>query len=1110
MKNEAVRLCRGRLVAAGLALLFATCSKGPTGDVLFSQMPSRLTGVSFENLLRAEPDFNILEYLYFYDGGGIAIGDINNDGLPDLYFTANQGSNKLYLNKGDFRFEDITDASGTGGSPDAWSKGVTMADVNGDGLLDIHVSQVQYRDRRGHNLLYINGGDNTFTEQAAAYGLNFEGLSTQAAFFDYDLDGDLDMYLLNHSVHTRESFVQAWRRVVDAPRVGDRLYRNDGGWFTNVTSDAGIYSSALGYGLGLVVSDINHDGWPDIYVGNDFHENDYLYINNTDGTFSEVLQRVIGHTSRSTMGVDIGDVNNDVRVDIAALDMLPPDIATYRASGGPDADDLARIKRNFGYAPQVARNTLQIHRGKNREGLPLFSEIGAYAGIHATDWSWAGLLVDLDHDGWKDLYVTNGIPGRPNDLDYIEHVSEPRTQQILYEGTTEEQLAVTRKMPPLAIANIAFRNNGDATFADQTREWGLGAQGFSNGAAYGDLDGDGDVDLAVNNTNAPALLYRNNMTGNHSLRVRLQGDGANTTGVGAKVILFTDGTRLYQEQMPTRGFQSSVAHTLVFGLGSASVLDSLLVIWPGGGFQRLEGVEADTLVVLRQQDAGGSYRYVEDQEPPALFQEFTPETLPGAGHRENEYEDYDAQPLIPHRLSTEGPALAVADVNGDGLDDFYLGGAHGQEGVLFIQRRGGEFSSVPFPDNVHEDVDAAFLDAEGDGDMDLYVVSGGGQHASPDAVLEDRLYVNDGSGDFSRSHGSIPGIRADGCCVAPADYDGDGDTDLFVGSRSVPGAYGVRPASRLLENDGAGSFTDVTQAIAPALLAAGMVTGCAWADVTGSGAPDLVLVGEWMPITILTGSGGVLEDTSLPATGGWWTSILLDDVDADGDIDLIAGNLGVNTTLSAPLDLITHDFDSNGSVDPIIVEQRDGRSYTWARRDPLLKQLPGWARRLPTYASYAEATLENLFEPGVLALGDQRRVDTFASVYLENTGAGEFRRQELPRSAQWSPVTSILAHDFTGDGHMDVLTAGNFFGVNTVQGRYDADYGTLLVGNGEGSFTTLPMHETGLRIQGEVRAMRFMRLGGHGRAVLVARNNDAPLILTFPSELGTPTGGASL
>ena len=373
MKNEAVRLCRGRLVAAGLALLFATCSKGPTGDVLFSQMPSRLTGVSFENLLRAEPDFNILEYLYFYDGGGVAIGDINNDGLPDLYFTANQGSNKLYLNKGDFRFEDITDASGTGGSPDAWSKGVTMADVNGDGLLDIHVSQVQYRDRRGHNLLYINGGDNTFTEQAAAYGLNFEGLSTQAAFFDYDLDGDLDMYLLNHSVHTRESFVQAWRRVVDAPRVGDRLYRNDGGWFTNVTSDAGIYSSALGYGLGLVVSDINHDGWPDIYVGNDFHENDYLYINNTDGAFSEVLQRVIGHTSRSTMGVDIGDVNNDVRVDIAALDMLPPDIATYRASGGPDADDLARIKRNFGYAPQVARNTLQIHRGKNREGLPLFS-----------------------------------------------------------------------------------------------------------------------------------------------------------------------------------------------------------------------------------------------------------------------------------------------------------------------------------------------------------------------------------------------------------------------------------------------------------------------------------------------------------------------------------------------------------------------------------------------------------------------------------------------------------------------------------------------------------------------------------------------------------------
>lgn len=1100
MKNETVRLCRGRLVTIGLVLVSAACSKGPTGDMLFSQMPSRVTGVSFENRLRAEADFNILEYLYFYDGGGVAIGDINNDGLSDLYFTANQGSNRLYLNKGDFQFEDITDVSGTGGSPDAWSTGVTMADVNGDGLLDIYVSQVQYLDRSGHNLLFINGGDNTFTEQAAGYGLNFQGLSTQAAFFDYDLDGDLDMYLLNHSVHTRESFVQAWRRIVDAPRVGDRLYRNDGGWFTNVTSEAGIYSSALGYGLGLAVSDMNHDGWPDIYVGNDFHENDYLYINNTDGTFSEVLQRVIGHTSRSTMGVDIGDINNDGRVDIAALDMLPPDIATYRASGGPEADDLARIKRNFGYAPQVARNTLQIHRGKDHEGLPLFSEIGAYAGIHATDWSWAGLLVDLDHDGWKDLYVTNGIPGRPNDLDYIEHVSEPRTQQILHEGTAQEQLAVTRRMPTLSIANVAFRNNGDATFADRTQEWGLGAQGFSNGAAYGDLDGDGDMDLAVNNIDAPALLYRNNVMGNHSLRVRLQGEGANTTGVGAKVILFTDGMRLYQEQIPTRGFQSSVDHTLVFGLGSAPVLDSLLVIWPGGGFQRLEGVEADTLVVLRQEDAKGTYRYAKYQESPTLFQEFTPETPPGAGHRENEYEDYDAQPLIPHRLSTEGPALAVADVNGDGLDDFYLGGAHGQEGVLFIQQRGGEFSPVPFPDDVHEDVDAAFLDVEGDGDRDLYVVSGGGQHTSTDAELEDRLYVNDGSGDFSRSHGSIPGIRADGSCVAPADYDDDGDTDLFVGSRSVPGAYGERPASRLLENDGTGTFTDVTEQKAPALLTAGMVTGCVWADVTGSDGPDLVLVGEWMPITILTDSGGVLEDASLPATGGWWTSVLADDVDADGDIDLIAGNLGANTTLSAPLDLITYDFDSNGSVDPIIIEERDGRSYTWARRDPLFKQLPGWAPRLPTYGSYAEATLEDLFEPGALAASSRRRVDTFASVYLENSGAGEFRRQALPRSTQWSPVMSMLAHDFTGDGHMDVLTAGNFFGVNTVQGRYDADYGTLLVGNGAGSFTTRPMHETGLRIRGEVRAMRLMRLDGHGQAVLIARNNDAPLILTFPFE----------
>ncbi len=1097
-------------------LFMAACNLNTQdGHELFSLLDENETGISFVNVLEDEPDFNILDYLYFYDGGGVAIGDVNNDGLLDIFLTGNQVSNKLYLNKGRFTFEDITDMAGVGGSDNEWSTGVTMADVNGDGWLDIYVCQVNYKSKNGHNLLYINNQDNTFTEQAKAYGLDFEGLSTQAAFFDYDRDGDLDVYLLNHSVHTRDSFVESWRRIVDAPRVGDRLYRNDGGRFSNVTHEAGIYSSALGYGLGLAISDINHDGWPDVYVGNDFHENDYLYFNNGDGTFSEVLQRVIGHTSQSSMGNDVADFNNDGRVDIVSLDMLPADIVTYRKSGGPDPDDLARIKRNFGYAPQYARNTLQVNRGVDHEGFPLFSEIGLYAGIHATDWSWAGLFVDLNNDGWKDLYVTNGIPRRPNDLDYIEYISHPNIQQVLNEGSTDEQRDVTEKMPSLKIPNYAFRNNGNETFTDRAEEWGLGTQGYSNGAAFGDLDNDGDVDLVVNNINMPAFIYRNNSEAGgdgHYLTIKLEGEGRNTTGIGTKIIIHADGKRQYQEQMPTRGFQSSVPHKLYFGLGALEMLDSLLVIWPDGRFQRLSRVGVDRQLILRQSDAKGSYSFTRHEAEKGLFRDVTSQFALDFRHRENDFVDQDVQPLIPHKLSTQGPALAVADVNGDGLDDVYIGGAHHQAGRLFIQMRGGggmSSSEDPFiEDSESEDIDAAFFDADGDGDLDLYVVSGGGQYAPGNPVIQDRLYLNDGEGFFSRARDQLPAFYADGCCVAPADYDNDGDVDLFVGSRSIPGSYGQTPASFLLENDGTGVFKDVTQEKAPKLLDAGMVTDAIWTDVNGDGDVDLVIVGEWMPITVLQNSAGTLKDVTgdlgLTSSSGWWNSILADDFDGDGDMDLVAGNLGINSVFqaseNAPLELFVNDFDHNGTSDPIVAEYRDGRQYTWARRDELLEQIPRLAGQLSTYTSYSDLSVQDIFEAEKLNRADRKRVYTLASSYFENMGADGFKKRDLPIEAQWSPIMSMLAGDFNEDGHRDILAVGNFFGADTKQGRYDAGYGSLLIGDGEGSFEFCQVDKSKFIVRGEAREVRFIGMQGDERAVIVARNDDSPQVFRIDTR----------
>lgn len=1098
-------------IALFLSVLFLSCNSD-RNKTLLTKLDAKRTGINFTNNVKDNKEFNILDYLYFYNGGGVSVGDINNDGLPDLYFSGNQSKNRLYLNKGNFEFEDITKKAGVGGSADEWSTGVTMADVNGDGYLDIYVCQVNHLNKKGHNLLYINNGDTTFTERSEEYNLDFKGTSTQAAFLDYDRDGDLDLYLMNHSIHSEDSFKKSAYRKVDAPEVGDKLYRNNGNFFEDVTHEAGIYSSALGYGLGIAVSDVNKDGWPDIYIGNDFHEDDYLYINNGDGTFTEKLQRMVGHTSRSSMGNDIADFNNDGYSDILSLDMLPESIHRYRTSGGPDDEKVSRVKKRFGYSPQYSRNTLQLNRGFGNDGHPLFSEIGLYSGISATDWSWAGLFVDLDNDSWKDIFITNGILRRPNNLDYVHYVSQPRTQKILSKADMERQLKILDKMPRAKNSNYIFENNGDLTFSDVSNDWGIGGPDLSNGAAYGDLDNDGDIDLVVNNINSNVSVYKNNadtISENNYLDIRLSSSSNNSTGVGSKVFVYADGKTLYRELTPTRGFQSSVSHELHFGLGSSKQVDSLLVIWPDGQFQRLQEVATNQKLVLNKDEADGSYQYGDHRSNEALFTEVTSRFEIDFTHRENDFVDFKRQPLIPHKLSTQGPALAVADVNGDGLDDFFVGGAHHQAGKLFIRQPDGDFLAAEQQtfrqDERKEDVDATFFDADGDGDQDLYVVSGGGEFDVGQEPLQDRLYLNDGEGNFSRSPDALPKMRSDGCCVAPADYDRDGDVDLFVGSRSVPGSYGKSPKSYLLENNGKGTFRDVTPEKAPELRTSGMITDAVWADIYRGNEKELIVVGEWMPVTVFHNSNDSLqhetEEMGLEKTNGFWKSIHASDFDDDGDLDLVVGNLGENSIFKVdddkPLELFINDFDNDGASDPIIAEHRKSDLYTWARRNELLTQIPGLQEKIPTYEAYSDMVISDVFNKNKLQKSDRKRAHTLKSIYLENKEDRNFRIRSLPKKSQFSPIQSIISRDFNNDEKEDILIGENFFGSDNKQGRYDAGYGLLLRGDGTGHFEAESIADSGFIVRGEARDIHVIRGEGFDPIVIIARN-DAPLQLYKP------------
>jgi len=1025
--------------------------------------------VHFANTLPQDSAVNIVNYLYYYNGGGVAAGDVDGDGLVDLYFTSNLGRNRLYRNLGQFRFEDVTDRAGVADSA-GWKSGVTMADVNGDGRLDLYVSGVD-DEMRGRNVLYINNGDGTFTDRTDAYGLGFAGYGTQAAFFDYDGDGDLDMYLLNSSTLQRVARAQSTSRTARDAAAGDRLYRNDDGRFVDVSEHAGIYGSVEGFGLGISISDLNLDGCPDIYVANDFPENDFLYLNNCDGTFHEAITETTGHTSRFSMGVDVADFNNDGRPDIAVVDMLPDSEPILKTAASAESYTLFNLKLAAGYHPQYSRNTLQLNRGVVG-GTLRFSEIGQLAGIEATDWSWAPLFADFDNDGFKDLFVTNGIYRRPNDLDYIASLDSGRPPRL-------------DRMPSVPLAKYAFHNNGDLTFGNRARDWGLGDPGFSNGAAYADLDNDGNLDLVVNNLNAPASIYRNlgaggGGGGGHHLRIVLRGSGANTAGIGAKVTVRTQGRTQLLEQSPTRGFQSSVDPVLHVGLGAATRVDTLTVTWPDGRRQALTSVGVDTTITLSQGDATL-------QPPnrltaqPLLFTDISTQLGITYKHRENTFFDFGREPLIPHLLSTEGPALAVADANGDGLDDIYVGGAKWQAGELWLQRADGRFRPSAQPafaaDSLHEDIDAAFVDVDGDGDRDLYVVSGGNEFTEGEP-LRDRLYLNE-RGVFRR--GELPDFVHNGSCVVPGDFNRDGHVDLFVGSRVVTRQYGATPRSHLLQGDGTGHFRDVT----PDLIAnAGMVSGAAWVD------GNLIVVGEWMPVKIFHQQNGGWVADSLPATTGWWNSIQTADLNRDGRPDLILGNLGLNSFLSAssrePVRLYL-------TTPAILTSYRHGVSYPLMGRDELIQAVPQLRSRYPTYRSFGASRIEDIVPGKTLRQVPVLRAETFASAIALNQGdgGGTFTIRPLPVEAQFAPVYASLAGDFDGDSAIDVIVAGNFYGVTPVRGRYDASYGLLLKGLGGGSLESVDMERSGLDIHGQVRRMAFLKRANGERVIVLARNNDS-------------------
>ena len=1079
--------------------LFSSCRED--GKV-FTQLSASETNIDFSNVLEKKPGFGILYYLYYYNGGGVATGDVNNDGLADIYFTANSRSNnKLYLNKGNLEFEDITDKAGVAGLSD-WCTGVTMADVNADGWLDIYVCAVQgEHGLQGRNELFVNNGNGTFTESAEQYGLGLQAYSTQAAFFDYDRDGDLDCYVLNQSHHPNQNIVDTINRRKFNALSGDRLYRNDminslpqkregkgETKFTDVSTSTGIYQSSLGYGLGLAVADLNNDGWDDIYVSNDFHENDYYYVNTGKGGFTDGSYKHFNHFSRFSMGNDIADYDNDGQLDVLTVDMLPPDEQVLKNYGSNEELDIytQKIVRN-GYHLQYSRNCLQRNNGNGET----FSDVALSAGVSATDWSWAALMTDLNNDGNKDIFISSGIVKRPMDLDYVRFVSDLSVRQAKMKTDEFDEIALA-KSPDGASYCYLYTGDGQGGFTERSEEWGMEKKkGYYNGASYADLDNDGDLDLVINALNGPSLLYRNNTEKKSYVCVRFEGDSLNRMGIGTKLYLFSDSGMQYQQLMLTRGFQSSVEPRLHFGLGSTQKIDSMLVVWPDQSYELLKDVAVNREMVLQKQKATrDSFDYASFfPRPQSMFEDITAKTGVGWKHRENLFTDFNSQYLIPHEQSTRGPGLATGDVNGDGLDDFFVCGASGQAGTLMMQTPGGKFietdTLVFNKAKESEGVDAVFFDANGDGKLDLYVVSGGNELQDGNPLLGDHLYFNDGRGHFSEA--TLPPLYHNKSTVSVSDIDKDGDMDVFTGGLADARRYGYPQSSWLLINDGKGQFSVADEKIIK-LKNIGITTTSLFTDLNRDGWEDLVVTGEWMPVKIYMNNQGVFHLTDLPQSTGLWQKVYAADVNKDGNMDILGGNWGHNSKLWAgkdgPLKLYVKDFDRNGSIEQVMCYTVKGQEYTFLAKDELEQALPVLKKGYLTYGEVAGKTVQYMFDD-LFKDYLELKAETLSSSCFLGDGKGGFERKDLPGSLQLAPVFAFAPADSSSN---QFIGAGNFYGVLPYEGRYDALLPTVFSYN-----KNISGFDGGAKlngISGEIRNAKWIRYAGGDRILIVARNNE--------------------
>lgn len=1096
-------------------ILWATCciflslSCKKTENTLFESLPASQTGIDFVNRSLEKKEFNIFNYRNFYNGGGVAIGDVNNDGLSDIFVTSNFEDNKLYLNKGKMTFEDITVKAGIVGKK-FWSTGVTFADVNGDGLMDIYVCNSGSRDQRG-NQLYVNQGIKngipTFVEKAKEAGLEDGGFSTHAAFFDYDRDGDLDMYLLNNSFTPIDKLGYMNLRNERDKLGGDKLFRNDSESnslkFTDVSAEAGIYGSLIGFGLGITIGDVNNDNWPDIYISNDFYERDYLYINQKNGTFKEDLENEMPHTSLSSMGADIADINNDENLDIFVTDMLPGDDRRLKTTSVFEGYNLADLKLKQGFWHQYMRNNLQLNNGDGT-----FSEIGQFSGVHATDWSWGALIFDMDNDGLKDIFVANGIAKDLTDQDFVEFLGDRNTMQQMLEGKKFDAKEFIDKISSVPIPNYAYKNTGDLQFTNTVKSWGLEGPGFSNGSAYGDLDNDGDLDLVVNNVNAPLSVFKNKtneLSKNHFLTVKLKGTAKNLNGIGAKITVYQQGSAKLLQQMPNRGFQSSSDHQMVFGLGDKATIDSLKILWTDDKMEVVKNPKVDQTITLDYKNANQVFKQVIVKKS-LLFIDITANTL-AYTHQESKFQDYDRDVLLKQKYSTQGPAMAVGDVNGDGLDDVYMGGATGQVKQLFIQQKNGKFvesKQADFDmDVTTENTDALFFDADKDNDLDLFVVTGSNEFEPNAPELHDLLYINDGKGNFKRDV-RFPAIFENGSCVTAADFDKDGDQDLFVGSRMISGKYGMNPSSNFYINDGTGNFKNQSKRYMPQITDLGMVTDAEWADIDKDGYLDLVVTQDWGGIVVFKNERGrtlTLKET-IKDSEGLWNCLKPADIDGDGDIDFIVGNIGENnklkTSVQNPATLTVNDFDKNGTVEQIIsCVTEDGKTYPMVLKGELQRALPVIKKKFIKYTDYANKTIAELFTEEQLKDGIEKKIVTTKSSFLINDGKGNFELKALPYTAQFSPISAIETGDFDKDGILDIVLAGNFFDVLPEWGRFDANYGLFLKGKGKGEFQTLQSKDSGFKSMGQVRKMYKLKTNGNNEVLVLAKNNDNAQVFSF-------------